>query len=96
VGVAHEVLLRQWRPSREAIEASRASLRMRSELERLAADWQEGQRDDSYLLRGARLAAFNEWAADHDGVPVERGFLGASRTFASRGHGFLRRLFRRR
>jgi energy-coupling factor transporter ATP-binding protein EcfA2 len=98
VGVAHEVLLRQWRPSREAIEASRASLRMRSELERLAADWQEDQREDSYLLHGARLAEFNEWAAVHDGElgPLEREFLDASRTFASRGRGFLRRLFRRR
>ncbi len=83
VGVAHEALLRQWRPLREAIEASRASLRMRSELERLAADWNQGRRDDSYLLRGARLATFDEWATDHDGDlgPLERQFIDASNDF---------------
>jgi hypothetical protein len=64
VGVAHEALLRQWRPLHEAIEASRASLRMRSELERLAADWDLGGRDDSYLERRARFAAFEEWAVE--------------------------------
>jgi hypothetical protein len=85
-GVAHEALLRQWRPLREAIEASRASLRIRSELERLAADWDLGGRDDSYLLRGARLAEFNEWAADHDGDvgPLERQFMEAAKALASR------------
>ena len=57
VEVAHEALLRQWPPLRDAIEADRDLLRLRSELERLAADWQQGQRDDSYLLRGGRLAA---------------------------------------
>jgi WD40 repeat protein len=83
VGVAHEALLRQWRPLREAIEASRASLRMRSELERLAADWNQGGRDESYLLRGARLAAFDEWATDHGGDlgPLERQFIDAANEF---------------
>ena len=86
VGVAHEALLRQWPPLREAIEASRASLRMRSELERLAADWDLGGRDDSYLLRGGRLSAFDEWAADHGGDvgPLERQFIEAAKALASR------------
>jgi hypothetical protein len=57
-------LLRQWRPLREAIEASHASLRMRSELERLAADWDLGGRDDSYVERRARFAAFEQWAVE--------------------------------
>ena len=38
VGVAHEALLRQWQPLRDAIEAARTSLRIRSELERLTTD----------------------------------------------------------
>ena len=37
VGVAHEALLRQWTPLRDAIEASRSSIRMRSEVERADA-----------------------------------------------------------
>ena len=97
VGVAHEALLRQWRPLREAIEASRASLRMRSELERLAADWDLGGRDDSYLLRGGRLSAFDEWAADHGGdvVPLERQFIEAAKALASREFEAARRSNRR-
>jgi WD40 repeat protein len=81
VQVTHEALLRQWPPLRDAIETGRAALRLRSELERLAADWQQGHADESYLLRGHRLALFDRWADDHrpDLGPAERGFLEASR-----------------
>jgi WD40 repeat protein/energy-coupling factor transporter ATP-binding protein EcfA2 len=86
IEIAHEALLRQWPPLRHAVEASRASLRIRSDLERLAADWRRAREDESYLLRGARLAAIDEWAADHrDEVnPLEQRFLSASRSLASR------------
>jgi hypothetical protein len=86
VEVAHEALLRQWPPLREAIEAARVWLRMRSELERLAADWDQGRRDESYLLRGGRLAAFGRWAGEHGAEvsPLEREFLEASQVLASR------------
>jgi Novel STAND NTPase 1 len=50
VEVAHEALLRQWRPLREAIEAGRTWLQMRSELEHEAVDWDQGERDESCLL----------------------------------------------
>jgi WD40 repeat protein len=65
--VAHEALLRQWAPLRQAIEASRGELRIRSELERLASDWQRAGRRESYLLRGDRLADAQRWAAIHAG-----------------------------
>jgi conflict system STAND superfamily ATPase/WD40 domain-containing protein len=86
VEVAHEALLRQWPPLREAIEADRDLLRLRSELERLAADWQHGRRDDSYLLRGGRLAAIDHWAREHPGElgALEREFVAASRELATR------------
>jgi hypothetical protein len=81
IEVAHEALLRQWQPLREAIVGARTSLRMRSELERLAVDWDQGQQDESYLLRGGRLANFDKWAAEHgaDIGPLERQFIEASR-----------------
>ena len=63
VEVAHEALLRRWPPLREAIEDARSWLRLRSELDRLAADWQHGGRDDLFLVRGARLAMFEHWSA---------------------------------
>jgi energy-coupling factor transporter ATP-binding protein EcfA2 len=86
VEVAHEALLRQWPPLRDAIEADRGLLRLRSELERLAADWQHGRRDDAYLLRGGRLAAIDDWANQHPRElgPLEREFLQASRGLATR------------
>ena len=86
VEVAHEALLRQWAPLRQAIEDSRASLRLRSELEREAADWNQGGRDESYLLRGGRLAVFEEWAGSHadELTTLERELLEASRALAIR------------
>jgi WD40 repeat protein len=86
VEVAHEALLRQWPPLRDAIEADRDLLRLRSELERLAADWQHEGYDDAYLLRGGRLAAIDQWASRQPGElgPLEHEFLDASRGLATR------------
>lgn len=86
VEVAHEALLRQWTPLREEIEASQRGLRMRSEVERLANDWQRGNQDESYLLRGGRLAAFEEWVDrnPNDLGPLDRQFLQASQAQARR------------
>jgi WD40 repeat protein/energy-coupling factor transporter ATP-binding protein EcfA2 len=96
VEVAHEALLRQWIPLSDAIEASRSSLRMRSEVERLTLDWIAGQRDDSYLLRGRRLAVLSSWAdLTTDLGPQEREFLAASRALAVRDQVRLRRSVRR-
>ena len=96
VGVAHEALLRQWNPLRDAIEASRSSLRMRSEVERLTLDWIAGQRDDSYLPRGRRLAELSSWAdLTTDLGPQEEAFMAASRALAVRDQVQLRRSVRR-
>ncbi|MFC5215904.1 TIR domain-containing protein [Streptomyces coerulescens] len=85
VEVAHEALLRQWAPLRDRIEESRNLLRLRSDLERLAADWERGDQDQAYLLRGARLDAFEDWAGRHPRElgPPERQFLTASRAQAT-------------
>ena len=85
VQVAHEALLRQWPPLHKAIEASRRSLQMRSDLERLARDWHRGGRDDSYLLRGERLLAFGDWSEEHRGelTALDEDFLTASRRQAT-------------
>jgi WD40 repeat protein/energy-coupling factor transporter ATP-binding protein EcfA2 len=85
VQVAHEALLRQWPPLHKAIEASRRSLQMRSDLERLARDWHRGGRDDSYLLRGERLLAFGDWSEQHRNElsALDDEFLTASRRLAT-------------
>ncbi len=86
VEVAHEALLRQWRPLRDALEVSRQSIRMRTEVERLAEDWERANRADSYLLRSERLQAAVDWIDDPaaDADAREREFIDASRAFAAR------------
>jgi hypothetical protein len=90
VEVAHEALLRQWEPLRTAIEEERSSLRMRSELERLAADWDQARRtheyEESYLLVRGRLDEFRGWAERHPRElgPTERNFLRAGEALEHR------------
>ncbi|SFT99052.1 TIR domain-containing protein [Arthrobacter sp. ov118] len=86
VDVAHEALLRQWPPLRTAIDAAREWLQLRSELDRLAADWEQAGADESFLLRGRRLAVFDRWPEDRlrDLTPLERRFLERSRELAAR------------
>lgn len=86
VEVAHEALLRQWPPLRQAILDAQEGLRIRSQVERLASDWERGGQDESYLLRGTRLAAFEAWAGQHpdDLGAVDRRFLDASKALADR------------
>lgn len=55
VEVAHEALLRAWRPLREAIAASRQSLRVQASLTHSAQEWDETGRPDGLLLPAERL-----------------------------------------
>ena len=97
VEVTHEALLRQWAPLRKAIDEARTSLRLRSELEREAADWAAGGREDSYLLRGSRLGAFDEWVG-REGIELaerEAAYLAASKELAARELSAVKRTNRR-
>ena len=88
VEVAHEALLRQWSPLRQAIEGSRDALRLRAELGREAADWQAGGGDA--LLSAARHAAGGLRALERAYISEENSlelrFLQASRAAARRDH----------
>jgi WD40 repeat protein len=65
VEVAHEALLRTWPPLAEAIARERDALATRTELERLADDWERSGRRASYLLGGERLQSARRWQQDH-------------------------------
>ncbi len=65
VEVAHEALLRQWAPLRDAIDARRDELRVRDDIDRWALDWEQSGREASYLVGGERLAVARAWAAVH-------------------------------
>ncbi len=61
VEVAHEALIRRWERLREWLTESRADVRMERELLNAAHDWENSDKDKSYLLQGNRLLAFEEW-----------------------------------
>jgi WD40 repeat protein len=86
IEVAHEALLRQWPPLRQAVTNAQEGLRMRSQVERSANDWERSRHDESYLLRGARLTTFESWLDQHpdDLGDVDRRFLDASHALADR------------
>lgn len=77
VEISHEALLGAWPRLRTWIDTGRADLRARQRLSDAAGVWNAEGRDPSLLLRGSRLTAVGEWAAEL--APVERAFLDASR-----------------
>ena len=77
--VAHEALLREWPRLRGWLAESRADVRLQRLLAAACAEWLEGGEDPSFLLRGARLAQFEEWSKN-SGVALtqdERRYLEA-------------------
>jgi energy-coupling factor transporter ATP-binding protein EcfA2 len=94
VQIAHAALLDQWPPLRAAIESNRLKLRLRADLERLAADWEQSGREESYLVRGARLNTLGDWApGPHSELgSSEQQFLEASRSAAMYEVNAIRRL----
>ena len=78
--VAHEALLREWPRLQSWLEQDRDGRRLHQQIASAAVQWHEGGRDDGGLLRGARLAAADDWRAEHhdEVTDVEREFLAAS------------------
>jgi class 3 adenylate cyclase/WD40 repeat protein len=64
--VAHEALLREWPRLRRWLETDRDGRRLHQQVATAAVEWATSGRDDGALLRGARLAAADDWRADHD------------------------------
>ena len=62
VEVAHEALLREWERLRTWLDENRADIRLQRLLGAAAQDWLASNEDPSFLLRGSRLAQFEEWA----------------------------------
>jgi len=62
VEVAHESLLHAWPRLRDWLDESRADVRQQRLLASATAEWLSAERDEGFLLRGARLAQFSGWA----------------------------------
>jgi DNA-binding SARP family transcriptional activator/WD40 repeat protein len=65
VEVVHEALLRSWPRLLEWIRAEGRGMEIRAGLTAAAEAWSAGDRDDSDLYRGSRLALAETWADDH-------------------------------
>jgi hypothetical protein len=72
VEVAHEALLREWPRLRGWLDDHRDDVRLQRLLASAADEWQEVGQDEGYLLRGARLTQFAEWASASPVALTER------------------------
>src|SRR5262249_35358949 len=80
IEVAHEALLREWSRLRRWIDSAREDVRMHRRLAAATREWDESERDPSFLLRGSNLAQFETWAGDSVVAltDVEREYVAAS------------------
>lgn len=62
IELAHEAIIEAWDRLHQWLEQSASDIRMQQQLIRAASEWEKAGRDDSFLLRGARLASFESWA----------------------------------
>ena len=84
IEVADEALLREWPRLREWIDEDRDTIRMRRLIAQATNEWQDTERDQSFLYRGPRLAAADAAAQQMPLAPTEREFLTASHELADR------------
>jgi WD40 repeat protein len=80
VEVAHEALIREWVQLRVWLDESRNDVRMERLLAVAVDDWQRHNRQEGYLMQGAKLAQFEGWRVTTDLAltAAEREFLDAS------------------
>lgn len=86
VEVAHEAILREWDTLRQWLNESRDDIRQERLVSRAADEWEQHNRDDSYLLRGARLEQAEKWQQSTELVltPLERTFINSSISYRER------------
>ncbi len=86
VELSHEALLREWPRYRGWLDEDRVGRRLHAHLRVAAGEWDARGRDPADLYRGARLAAANEFWAQHpeEMDRLERAFVAASRSEADR------------
>lgn len=80
VEIAHEAIIREWKRLGQWLDDGRSDVRLERLLAQEAANWVNAGRDNSYLLRDARLIQFAEWSTRTDLVltPIEQRYIEAS------------------
>ncbi len=81
VEVAHEALIERWPRLASWVEQSREDLRLARLLDEEVAEWEASRHDAAYLMRGSRLAAYDDWPRTPavSTTDAERDYLYASR-----------------
>ncbi|MEZ4674009.1 MAG: CHAT domain-containing protein [Caldilineaceae bacterium] len=80
VEVAHEALIREWPRLQEWITADVEGLRLQRQVADAIAQWQANGEDPSFLYRGRRLRAVQDWVRESPGFlnAQEQAFVAAS------------------
>ncbi|MBN1888404.1 MAG: response regulator [Thermoflexales bacterium] len=80
VELSHAVLVQSWPRLWRWIEGERESRRMHRQLAQVAQQWEQHERDESYLYGSGWLEVMSEWADGHadELASLEREFLQAS------------------
>ncbi len=80
VEVAHEALIQHWPQVKQWLQTSRADVQLHRRLMALAAEWEQADRDVSFLMREGRLQQFEVWADSTNLAltPLETNYLQAS------------------
>jgi WD40 repeat protein/transcriptional regulator with XRE-family HTH domain len=80
IEVAHEALLREWSRLLEWLSETRADIRLQRQLAAMVDEWQNADRDASFLLTGTRLEQFEGWSANTSVALTqdEKAYLNAS------------------
>ena len=78
--VAHEALIRNWTTLHKWLDESRDDLRLQRRLETAAQEWDDNEREASYLYRGGQLEQVETWLAkeEPDLHPLDGAFVAAS------------------
>lgn len=78
--VSHEALIRHWGRLQSWIEEDRESLNTQIQISEDAKDWEDGDRDATWLLTGSRLVVAKEWleAVGTDAPELQATFIKAS------------------
>jgi WD40 repeat protein len=64
VEITHEALLREWPRLSGWLEEDRGDVLIQRALSNAAVDWLKAGQDSSFLLHGARLSYFEDWASE--------------------------------
>ncbi len=89
VEVAHEALLTNWQRLQTWIEDARDDLKRHDALTAALSEWVDAGRDPGYLVSGARLASYDQWASETTMrlTETERDFIDLSREHNARIEG---------